>query len=190
MKPTTCLLFATVLTLSAVGLAQAEKADKDLPMHIVADSLQHDDAQQISVFAGQVQANKGSIVLRGGRLEIRQSPKGNQSALLLGTADQVAFFRQKREGLPEFMEGQAERIEYDGDNDVMTLIGKAQLRRLRGTTLADVTSGQRIVYNNSTEVFTVDGKNPQGSGRVRTTLTPRNAVGAAPSATPALPLKP
>ena len=183
------LLFAVLLMASAWGLAHAEKADKDQPMHIQADSLQHDDAQQVSVFTGQVQASKGSIVLRGARLEIRQNAKGNQSAVLQAGADQLAFFRQKREGLAEFMEGQAERIEYDGENDVMTLTGKAQLRRLRGTTVADVTSGQRIVYNNSTEVFTVDGRNAQGSGRVRTTLTPRSAGSAAP-VPPALPIKP
>lgn len=183
------LLFAILLIFSAWGLARAEKADKDLPMHIQADSLQHDDVQQISVFSGQVQANKGSIVLRGARLEIRQTAKGNQSAVLQGSTDQLAFFRQKREGVVEFMEGMAERIEYDGENDVMTLTGKAQLRRVRGTNVADTTSGQRIVYSNSSEVFTVDGKTAQGTGRVRTTLTPRSA-GAAPVSTPALPLKP
>jgi lipopolysaccharide export system protein LptA len=44
---------------------------------------------------------------------------------------QRAFFRQKRDGDNEFIEGESETIEYDGKADVFKLIKDARLRRLR-----------------------------------------------------------
>ena len=61
----------------------------------------------------------------------------------------------------------------------MTLINRAALRRYRGTVLNDDITGQRIIYENLTDQFTVDGKQASGkpsaesSGRVRAVLTPR-----------------
>jgi len=171
-----------VVTLAAalmVGVAPvaAEKADRNKPMNIEADSLRYDDAQRISIFTGRVLLTKGSIVIRGGQLEVRQDPDGKQFGLVTGTPDQPAFFRQKREALDEYVEGEGERIEYDGKADTIRLTRKAQLRRYRGTALADDISGALIVYENQTETFTVDGSAGKGAaaipGRVRATLTPK-----------------
>ena len=159
---------------------RAEKADRDKPLNIEADQLVHDDARQISIFSGKVVATKGTIVLRGDRFEVRQDPQGNQFGLVLPEAGQRAFFRQKREGLNEFMEGEAERIEYDGRSDRVTLAGRAVLRRFRGATLNDELSGQLIVYDNVSDRFTIDSGSPgssarggsAGSSRVRAWLTP------------------
>ena len=82
------------------------------------------------------------------------------------------------------MEGEGERIEYDSRSDRVTLINRAQILRYRGTVLNDDISGQRIIYENLTDQFTVDGKNAGGkpsaesSGRVRAVLTPRKKDGA------------
>jgi lipopolysaccharide export system protein LptA len=82
------------------------------------------------------------------------------------------------------------------------------MRRLRGAQLADEAIGAVIQYDNTTDVFTVDGGAPQGKaqpggrGRVRVMLTPKpeSAVGSsaatsaatpassAPVATPARPV--
>ena len=62
------------------------------------------------------------------------------------------------------------------------LLNKAEFRRYRGTVLSDQMSGQRIVYENLSDQFTVDGRLSGGkpnentsSGRVRAVLTPRNS---------------
>lgn len=162
----------------ALGLepALAERADRSKPMNIEADNLRHDDSRQISIFSGRVVLTKGSIVIRGEQIEVRQDAQGNQYGRVTSAPGQLAFFRQKREGLDEYMEGEAEVIDYDSRADVVKLQGQARLRRLRGATLADEVSGSLIQYNGSTEVFAVDGGasgTDSGRGRVRAMLTPK-----------------
>ena len=193
--PSLPLLLAAAL-LCLAGLAHAEKADRNKPMNIEADSLRYDDLKQVSVFTGRVVLSKGTIQIRADRLEVHQDPDGYQFGVATGSADKLAFFRQKREGLDEFMEGEGETITYDGRADTVTFSRKAVLRRLRGSTVADEISGATIVYENLTDLFSVDGvaKNAPsgalGSGRVRVMLTPKpEAAVSAPAAAP-VPLKP
>ena len=170
-------LFAAACLLAGTT-ALAERADRDKPLTIDADALRHDDQKQITVFTGRVTANKGTIAMRGARLEVRQDAAGNQFGILTAEPGQRAFFRQKREGLDEYIEGEAEQVEYDSTTDTARLMRKAELRRYQGTTVADEVFGTLIVYNGTTEVFTVDGQ-PGPGGRVRAILAPRHAESAA-----------
>lgn len=181
----------------AAGVAHAERADRDKPMNIEADSLRHDELQQTTVFTGRVVMTKGTIVLRGARLEVRQTPEGYQAATVTAEAGQRAFFRQKRDvaaGQPEeYVEGEGETIEYDGRSDTVKLRQRAQLRRYRGALLGDEINGSTITYNNLTDHFAVDsaaaarndgaGDAPAGA-RVRAVLVPKEA---APLSTQPLP---
>ena len=176
-NPFVFLCLALVLAGSS-GFAWAEKADRNKPMNIEADALRYDDLKQISVFTGAVTLTKGSIQIRGSQVEVRQDPEGYQFGVVTGSAATPAFFRQKREGLDEFIEGEGATIEYDGRADTVKLIQKAQLRRFRGAAIADEITGALIVYNNITELFTVDGTPAKGpgeapKGRVRAMLTPK-----------------
>ena len=170
-------LFAAACLLAGTT-ALAERADRDKPLTIDADALRHDDQKQITVFTGRVTANKGTIAMRGARLEVRQDAAGNQFGILTAEPGQRAFFRQKREGLDEYIEGEAEQVEYDSTTDTARLMRKAELRRYQGITVADEVFGTLIVYNGTTEVFTVDGQ-PGPGGRVRAILAPRHAASAA-----------
>lgn len=162
--------------------AMAERADRLQAMNIEADALRYDDVRQTSVFTGNVVITKGSIVIRGHQVDVRQDAQSNQFSIVLGREGQRAFFRQKREGLEEFIEGEALRIEYDSQADSVKFMGQAVLRRYRGATLSDQTSGGTIVYDNRTEVFTVDAgaasRSPDNpGGRVRAMLTPNPDAG-------------
>ena len=181
---TVCAMTACLLL--ALPLAHAEKADRDQPMNAESDTLRHDDVNQLSVFTGNVVITKGTIIIRGTRVEVRQDPQGNQFGVVTGSATSQAFFRQKREGLNEFIEGVADRIDYNGQADTVQFQGKAVMRRYRDTTLADETAGNLIVYNNGNDTFSVDGgvasrtpANP--SGRVRAMLTPTPRTEGAPA---------
>ena len=151
-------------------------------MHIEADRLRFDEAKQVRVITGNVLITKGSIVIRGARVELRQDPAGNQFAKVISEAGRRAFFRQKRDGLEEHIEGDSDTIEYDGKLDTVKFIGQAEMRRLRGATLFDQMNGSLITYDNQTEVFSVDGAGsanspaPGGSGRIRLMLTPAPAA--------------
>lgn len=186
----TILLAASALV--AAPLVWAEKADRDKPMNVEADDLRHDDLKQTSVFTGKVVATKGTIVIRGARLEVRQDPQGFQYGIVTAEPGKRAFWRQKREGADEYLEGEGDSIEYDGKADRVKFIGRAEMRRYRGTVLADETQGSLITYENTTDVFTVNGA-PLGQrqtaagnpgGRVRAVLSPRAAASAATPPTP------
>lgn len=181
--PAWCLL----AILCSAPAAHAEKADRDKPMNAEADALRYDDARQTSVFTGNVVITKGTIVIRGARVEVRQDTAGNQFGVATG---QRAFFRQKREGVEEFIEGEALRIDYDSRADTVKFTGDAVMRRYKGAQLNDETTGNVIVYNNTTDVFTVDGgeaaRSPANpTGRVRAMLTPAPKPAAAGQPAPA-----
>ena len=195
MKPITCLL--TLALALTVLPAAAEKTDRDMPMNAESDSLRYDDLKQTSVFTGNVVITKGTIVIRGARVDVRQDPEGYQLATVTAAPNKLAFYRKKRDGVDEYIEGEGERIEYDSRADTVKFIKRAILRRYRGASLADETAGDQIVYDNPTDVFTVDSgslnrsaSNP--SGRVRALLAPRNQAAPPPAAAAvgATPLKP
>lgn len=168
------------------GAAQAEKADRNLPLNAEADALRHDDARQTSVFTGNVVITKGTIIIRGDQVEVRQDAQGNQFGIVHG---KPGFFRQKRDLVDEFIEGTGQRIDYDSKADTVRFTGNAVLKRFKGTQLNDETTGNVIVYNNTTDVFTVDGgvanRTPQNpTGRVRAMLTPVPKEGGAPATPP------
>ncbi len=182
------LLLAAALAAFA-GMAQAEKADSTKPMNIEADALRHDELKQTSVFTGNVVMTKGTIVLRGAQLDVRQDPEGFQYGVVTAEAGKRAFFRQKRDTVPgqpeEFVEGEGEVIEYDGKADLVKFIRRGELRRYRGGQLSDEITGSIIVYNNLTDVFTVDGQKSSGGqpsstagqgGRVRAVLAPKEGT--------------
>jgi lipopolysaccharide export system protein LptA len=199
MNPLPTLLIALALLL---GLpARAEKADRDKPMNAEADALRYDDLKQSSVFTGNVVITKGTILIRGARVDVVQDAEGYQQAVVIAEPGKLAYYRSKREGMDETIEGEGERIEYDGRADNVKFIRQAVMRRYVAGKLADESHGTLIRYENTTDVFTVDGSvqakptaaNP--SGRVRAVLSPRNqapAVAApavrAPAAAPPVPL--
>lgn len=167
--------------------AAAEKADRDMPLNIEADSGRYDDLKQLGSFTGNVVVTKGSLTMRAAKIEVRQTPDGYQHGVATALPGQLATFSQKRDGVDETIRGEAERIEYDGKADTVRFIDRAVIRRYRGATLADETAGSLITYDNTSEVFSVTGgpsaatpANP--SGRVRATLAPREAAGAASAA--------
>jgi lipopolysaccharide export system protein LptA len=164
--------------------AAAEQADRDKPMNAESDALRYDDLKQTSVFTGNVVITKGSIIIRGERVEVRQDPEGYQQATSIAAPGKLAYYRKKRDGLDEFIEGEGERIDYDSRPDIVKFIRNAVVRRYNGAVLSDETTGALITYDNKTDIFTVDGgaqnrtaTNP--TGRVRSMLSPRVAASAA-----------
>ena len=88
-----------LLTLLPVQAQAAGRADRAQPMQIESDALRYEETSQRSVFIGNVRVNKGSIVMRGARLEVKQDAAGQQLATIVGSNAAQAFFRQQREGL-------------------------------------------------------------------------------------------
>jgi lipopolysaccharide export system protein LptA len=164
----------------------AEKADRDKPLNANADALKYDDLKQTSIFSGNVIITKGSIIMRGGRVDVRQDPQGFQFATVTSNGNTQAYFKQKREnGVDEWIEGMADTIEYDGKADTVRFVKKANLKRLRGATVNDEIVGGLVVYDNTTDVYTVDGGLGQGGsgGRVSAVLSPKSSATPTPAST-------
>ena len=199
-SPFLSLLLAAILAAGTVLPAAAESAYRDKPMNAEADALRYDDLKQTSVFTGNVVITKGTTIIRGAQVDVSQDPEGYQMAVAIAAPGKLAYYRKKRDGVDEFIEGEGERIEYDSRADLVKFIKRAVVRRYKGATLSDETTGALIVYNNNTDVFTVDGgaenrtaANP--TGRVRAMLSPRAAASApgaaaSPAAGPAPSLRP
>jgi lipopolysaccharide export system protein LptA len=189
-SPSWQALVAATLALAATGAAWAERADRSQPMVVEADRDGVLDLQrQVLVYTGNVVISQGSMVLRAERVEMRTLPDGYRAASALGAQGKPASWRPKRDGIDETVEGTADRIEFDGRADTLRFIGNGAVRRLRSGTVADEITGGSILWDNTAEVFRVEGgavtaTNP--SGRVRAVLSPR-AEPAAPAATVPVP---
>jgi len=164
---------ALLLALAIVP-AHAEKADRDKPINIEADRVVVDDLKQESIFIGNVQITQGTLIIRGDRVVVRQDKQGFNYGISYGSSKAQAYFRQKRDGVDEFVEGWADRLEYDGRKETVQFFTRARL--LRGN---DEVRGDFMVYDMNSEVFRVvgggksvaTGNNPDG--RVRAVLQPR-----------------
>ncbi|WP_244814499.1 lipopolysaccharide transport periplasmic protein LptA [Caballeronia sp. Lep1P3] len=184
-------LAAAVTALAALPFAgfapaaHAEKADRDKPLNIEADNMSYDDLNQKNIFTGHVVATKGTIIIKADRVEVTQDPQGYQYATGTSSGNTLSYFRQKRDGVNEYIEGNAVRIDYDGKNDFTKLTTRAVVRRLAGlTTVQDEVRGSVITYDGQKDFYTASaGKDVAGpgnpSGRVRAMLAPRSG-GAAP----------
>lgn len=171
------------LSLLAATPVRAEKADREKPINIESDRVTVDDAKQIATFEGRVVLTQGTLIIRGDRMEVRQDNQGFHYGITWGN---LAYFRQKREGYDEYIEGWAERIEYDGRADKVQMFNRASMKKS-----ADEVRGNYISYDANTEFFQVTGGGsgtPGNDGRVRAVLQPKPK--AKPAAQPPVPLKP
>jgi lipopolysaccharide export system protein LptA len=182
-------LIAAILALASSVGVHAERADRNKPVTIEADQPGTMDLlKQVVVFNGNVVITQGTMTIRAARVEVRQAPDGTRTATAIRSSAEPARFRQKRDGVDEYIEGQADRIVYDGRSDKVHLVGNAQMRRLRGKAVSDEITGTEITYDNIAELFSVRGGGTSTSanpgGRVRAVLTPTPspaASGAAPA---------
>jgi lipopolysaccharide export system protein LptA len=153
--------------------AQAERADRDQPVNIEADRVEIDDQKKEAVFEGNVVLTQGTLMLKADRIIVDQDETGFQSGIAYGSP---AYFRQKREGFEDFIEGEAQRLEYKGAEEKVELFVNAKLKRG-----GDEVRGNYISYSALTEFFEVMGKEPgsatdgSSGGRVRAIIQPRKS---------------
>jgi lipopolysaccharide export system protein LptA len=167
--------------------AHAERADRFQKLKVEADQQGKIDlVNNLVTFSGNVVVSRGTMVIRAARVELRETAGGYHNAVAFGADGKPATFRQKRDGVDETIEGEAERLEYDGKADTVKFVNRASVRRLRGTSVADEISGNVVSYDSTSEVFSVSGAPPaspnQPGGRVRAVLSPRDGTAAAEEA--------
>jgi lipopolysaccharide export system protein LptA len=179
MKAIVEAILLLALTVAATG-AWAEKADRTRPIHIEADAVRLDDAKKIAIYQGGVILSQGTMNISADRIDVRQDDQGMVSGEATGLP---VTFRQKLEGRDEYLDGQANRLEYDARAEVMKLIGAAYLKQG-----GDELRGGTIVYDLRTERYQALGATEAGGpGRVRAVIRPRSQPGGSADGVPAKP---
>jgi len=172
----------TLLLLLTTTLALAEKADRDKPIDIEADTLTSNDAKKTSIYTGNVILTQGTLEIHADKLVVREDSEGFQHSTSTGSP---TTFRQKMEGKDEYIQGSGQRIEYDGRMDKVQLYVKAWVKRGM-----DIVQGEYIMYDANAEFAEVIG-GPQATtstnpkGRVRAVIQPKSVKNAPKSAQPA-----
>ena len=184
-------LFSTICSLGIVGTAHAEKADSEKEAIITARSGHVDDVKQVRTLTGDVVLVKGTLTMKAGRALITEDPQGYQFITFWADPGKLATFRQKRDGAGDlWVEGEAERVEYNNKTEVVKLFSKAKLTRLEGTKVTDVANGAFISYDSRKEVFAMEnsdsGTSTADGGSVRMVIQPKTKAPATEKA-PATP---
>jgi lipopolysaccharide export system protein LptA len=179
-------LAAAILSMLALT-AMAERADSLKQAVIDYDSLDVDEVTGTRILTGNVVVTRGTLVLKSDKALVKESPEGYMSVTLTSTAGKVATFRQKRDGGPDlWVEGQAERIEYDERSELVKLFSKGVVKQLENGRLTNEVDGPFISYDNRKEIVAVrndvSGETKPGAARGRLILAPRRTGPAAPAA--------
>lgn len=183
------LIRAAVVLAATLPLgALAERADRNQPLTVAADRQGTIDMQkQTVVFSGNVVLTKGTLVIKADRIEVREGRDGYRVATAFGSNGKPATLRQKRDGVDEYIDGRADRLEYEERGEQVRFVSDARVRRLRGSSVADEISGNLISYSAATEIFNVSAGDAKGGGRVQAVLAPRPGSEAAQEAAPRAP---
>jgi lipopolysaccharide export system protein LptA len=183
------LLLSAALLLTVAGVAQAEKADSSKPTQIAFDQLDADDVKQIKTFTGNVVLTRGTLLMKSPKAVVTEDPEGYQYVVLNSAPGVQATFRQKLDGAgDQWVEGQADRIEYDGKTELVKLFSKAQIKRLEGSKPSSQVDGEFISYDSRKEFFavknTASGESKPGAGRSTMVIQPSSKL-LTPTTTPA-----
>jgi lipopolysaccharide export system protein LptA len=175
MKPDSHpLLLVTLISTLACGNAMAERADRDKPVHLEAARVTVDDVKRTHVFEGNVVLTQGTLAIRTAKLVVTQDAEGFQKGIATSGEGGLARFRQKREGKDEYIDGEAERIEYDSRGEKAEFFNRAFVK-----SGADEVRGHYISYDGRTEQYLVTatpGASPGSKeGRVTAIIQPKNA---------------
>ncbi len=161
-----CLLFAPG--------AHAERADREKPVNLEAARVTVDDVKRTHVFDGKVVLTQGTLVIRSEKLVVTQDEAGFQKGVATGGENGLARFRQKREGRDEYIEGEAERIEYDARTEKAEFFVRAHVK-----SGSDEVRGNYILYDGMTEQYLVTatpGAKPgSAESRVRAVIQPKGS---------------
>ena len=153
----------------ASGAALAERADREKEIVVGADRLTADDANRTSTFEGSVVVTQGTMRITAGKVTVKEDAQRHKYYVANGAP---VTFRQKRDKVDEYVEGFAERAEFDDRNDILKLFNRAKVKSNQNEITGDF-----ISYDMNKELAEVSGaapgaKLPPNTGRVKVIILP------------------
>jgi len=172
----------TVLILACLLLplsANAERADREQPAHVKADNWNGNDLSKIHVYTGNVKVTQGTRLITADKVVVTEDADGYYNVVATSGTGGLARFREKREAHDDYVEGEAERIEYDTRNDKTKLFERAYVKNG-----SDEARGRYIERDGYTENFKVtngpNGTSVKNSTQIEVTLFPKTKTPAKP----------
>lgn len=168
---------ATV-AVAVVPLARAEKADREKEIQVLADRLTADEAKREAVYDGNVIITQGTLRITAARITVREDTEGYRTYVATGSP---VTFRQKRDKVDEWVDGEAKRAEFDDRTELLKLFEAARLKSPQGELTGDF-----ISYDRGKEFVEVTGAPGAKPGappsRVKATIAPpkKDPDGATP----------
>jgi lipopolysaccharide export system protein LptA len=178
-------ILLTILLLVAIP-AHSQPSDRSQPVDINADKVAVDDRNKVHVFEGNVVLTQGTLTIKGDKIVITQNAAGFYNGVATAGSGRLVTFRQKRMSDGAWIDGEAERIEYNNQSERAKLFNRAQVQ-----SAGNMVRGQYIEYDVSTESYLVTdapersggGKATSPGNRVHVTIQPRDGNKADPAAT-------
>ncbi|MDQ3026489.1 MAG: lipopolysaccharide transport periplasmic protein LptA [Pseudomonadota bacterium] len=132
--------------------AAAERSDREKEIVVGADRLTADDANRTSTFEGSVVVTQGTMRMTASKVTVKEDAQRHKFYVASGSP---VTFRQKRDKVDEWVEGFAERAEFDDRNDVLKLYTRARVKSNQNELAGDF-----ISYDMKREVAEVSGAPP------------------------------
>ena len=157
------------VALAAATAANAEKADREKEIQVLADRLTADEAKKEAVYEGNVVITQGTMRITSTRIVVREDAQGYRTYVATGSP---VTFRQKRDNVDDWIDGSAQRAEFDDRTELLKLFTAARLSSAQGELTGDF-----ISYDRGKEFFQVTGappgKEPAPGSRVKATIIPQ-----------------
>jgi lipopolysaccharide export system protein LptA len=173
--PAFALPLLAAALLAAAAPAAAERSDREKEIVVGADRLTADDANRTSTFDGNVVVTQGTMRITAARVTVKEDAERHKFYVADGSP---VTFRQKRDKVDEWVEGMAERAEFDDRNDVLKLYNRARVRSNQNEITGDF-----ISYDMKRELAEVSGappgKAPPADARVKVIILPPKKTGEA-----------
>jgi len=171
------LFFTSLLLVLMLPAAQAEKADSQQPLRVWAESQTYDGNSKVTVYTGTVHMVKGTMVINADRLEVVEDANGGKIGTLFSNPGKLVTYRQKRDGGPDlWAEGEADKVVYDDNLQLIKLFNKGKLVLLNGKERTQEASGIYISYDSRTDFMqvhnTLDGVSAPGAGFTNAVIYP------------------
>ena len=167
--------------------AAAERADREKQIVVAGDRAIANDAQKTLVFDGNVVITQGTMRMTAAKVTVREDKDKHQYYVANGAP---VTFRQKRDNTDEWIEGFADRAEFDDRNDVLKLYNRARVKSNQNEITGDF-----ISYDMRREVAEVSGAPPgktaPSDSRVKVIILPpkKDADADKKAASPGMTLK-
>src|SRR5574343_263667 len=110
------------------GSVLADKNHSTKPMNFSSNSADMDDLHKTYHYVGHVRMTQGTRLLTSDKVSIQQDAAGFSKSIAYGSAQKLAYVKQRENDGKGWMEGWGERIEYNERTDTFVFFDQAHIK--------------------------------------------------------------